>query len=122
MAMTEVSIMYRAAIERERTLRKWRAHHTIVHEWDLGGPDAYYEIQHCICEFQPNRFRKSEPIAGRCQNKHCSHCYGKYDEKRMKVATHRQRKEDLRFKHSMEDEDLLLKWYYKSKTSRWREV
>lgn len=47
--------MRRAALERPRTLRVWRAHDRLIHE---GVPTG------CICEEQPGRFRKGQRVAG----------------------------------------------------------
>jgi len=79
--------MYRATIERARALKVWKEHNRLIHFGEKTG---------CICDEQPNRFRKTEKIAGRCGNRHCPMCYG-WDEKRLGIPTHRQRREDLRY-------------------------
>jgi hypothetical protein len=58
--------MRRAAIERPRTLRVWKAHRLFVHE---GRPTA------CLCDEQPGRFRKGQRVGG-CPLYRCSHCRG----------------------------------------------
>jgi len=96
-ARTGEAIMYRAAIERARAVRVWKAHNQLVHN---------NEKTDCVCDEQPNRFRKGERISGRCGNMHCQLCYGRYDEKRMKIPTHRQIKENLRYQDQLLDLEL----------------
>lgn len=86
--------MYRAAKERPLALRKWKAHNKLVH---LGKKTG------CICDEQPNRFRKTDRIAGRCGNRHCWMCYGIGDEKRMGIPTHNQIKETMSYKEQLQD-------------------
>lgn len=86
--------MYRAAIERPRTLRTWKAHNELVHNNVKTG---------CICDEQPGRFRKGERIAGRCGNRRCWMCYGIGDEKRMKIQRFRYIKEFERHKGQLEE-------------------
>ena len=57
--------MFRASVERRRTLRVWRSHLFFVH--NNAPPD-------CTCEFQPGRFRKGERIAG-CGSTRCYLCH-----------------------------------------------
>ena len=57
--------MRRASLERGRALRVWRAHLAYVHQNRPIG---------CDCELQPNRFRKTERIAG-CRNSRCFLCH-----------------------------------------------
>jgi len=58
-------LMRRASLERPRALRVWREHLRFAHPY---GPID------CSCEFQPNRFRKSER-AGGCRNSRCFLCH-----------------------------------------------
>ncbi len=80
--------MYRATIERARTLKAWKLHSYWIHDDEETG---------CVCDEQPNRFRKGERPLGRCGDRHCPMCYGWLDEKRLGIPTHRQRREDLRY-------------------------
>ena len=57
--------MRRAAIERARTVRTWRAHTQVVH----GGVDTG-----CPCDQQPGRFRKVS--LGGCGKARCYLCHG----------------------------------------------
>jgi len=86
--------MYRAAIERARALKIWKAHNQFIHDG---------KKTDCVCDEQPNRFRKTDRIAGRCGNMHCWMCYGIGDEKRMGILTHRQKREDLRYQEQILD-------------------
>ena len=88
--------MYRAAIERELALKEWKLHQKWVHNGEKTG---------CVCDEQPNRFRKGERALGRCGNKRCLMCYG-YDEKRLGIPTHNQKKQDLRYKEQLLDLEL----------------
>ena len=56
--------MRRAALERARTLRVWRAHNRVVH----GGEDTG-----CPCDQQPGRFRKIS--LGDCGKARCYLCH-----------------------------------------------
>ena len=56
--------MRRAALERPRTLRTWRAHNWWVHGRLPTG---------CICDEQPGRFRKGQRMAG-CGRPRCGLC------------------------------------------------
>ena len=58
--------MRRAAFERARTVRVWRAHLLTVH------PDG---VNGCACELQPGRFRKGQRVAG-CGLVRCFVCKG----------------------------------------------
>lgn len=100
--------MYRAWKERQLALKKWRLHNTIIH---------LNEPTNCVCDTQPNRFRKGQPIAGRCGNPRCSICY-RWDPKRLKVATHRVRKEATRMQHELEDAGESTKWFHKANRHR----
>ncbi len=55
--------MRRAALERPRTLRTWRAHNRIIHENLPTG---------CVCDDQPGRFRKVH--AAGCGKPRCWIC------------------------------------------------
>jgi len=44
--------MKRAALDKQRTLKEWRFHKKMVH------PDGII----CVCEEQPNRFRKRKAL------------------------------------------------------------
>lgn len=57
--------MRRAAIERPRTLRVWRAHNRVVHNGEDTG---------CPCDQQPGRFRKLS--LGDCGKPRCYLCHG----------------------------------------------
>lgn len=59
--------MRRAAIERSRALRVWKAHNRLIHngEEDTG----------CVCDQQPNRFRKGQKQGG-CGQPRCYICHG----------------------------------------------
>ena len=56
--------MRRAALERPRTLRVWRAHNRLIHEGDATD---------CVCAEQPGLFRKGARIAG-CSKPGCWIC------------------------------------------------
>lgn len=56
--------MRRAAIEKHRTLRIWRAH-LATHKQPVV----------CSCDLQPGRFRKSQRIGG-CGRTRCWLCHG----------------------------------------------
>jgi hypothetical protein len=56
--------MKRAAIERLRTIRTWRAH-LATHEQPVL----------CACDLQPGRFRKSQRVGG-CGRARCWLCNG----------------------------------------------
>ena len=56
--------MRRAAIERARTVRTWRAHNFFVHRGERTG---------CICDEQPGRFRKVS--LGDCGKARCYLCH-----------------------------------------------
>ena len=58
--------MYRASIERTRSLRVWKAHNDLIHggEEDTG----------CLCDTQVNRFRKGQKQAG-CGKPGCIMCH-----------------------------------------------
>lgn len=67
--------MRRAAIERSRALRVWKAHNRLIHngEEDTG----------CVCDQQPNRFRKGQKQGG-CGQPRCYICHG---EKLLSIPT-----------------------------------
>ena len=56
--------MRRAALERPRTLRVWRAHKRLVHDDRPTG---------CLCDDQPGRFRKGQRVGG-CGRPRCGLC------------------------------------------------
>ena len=56
--------MRRAALERARTVRTWKAHNRIIHN---GRPTG------CACDGQPGRFRKGQRIGG-CGRVRCRVC------------------------------------------------
>lgn len=58
--------MKRAAIERGRTLRTWKAHQRLAHGNRETG---------CICDKQAGRFRKGQKQGG-CGNSRCYVCHG----------------------------------------------
>jgi hypothetical protein len=62
--------MRRAALERPRTLRVWRAHARLVH--------SNFPTD-CLCDEQPGRFRKGQRVSG-CGKPRCWLC------KRAKLA------------------------------------
>ena len=77
--------MRRAAMERERTLREWRKHNEARHMGWSGNPARPEQI--CICDLQPNRFRKMS--FGDCGKAQCYLChheklmgFPKYDERK----------------------------------------
>jgi len=113
--------MYRAWKERQLALKKWRLHNIIIHSWDVRNQvstDAYsLGPPTCPCDTQPNRFRKGQPVAGRCGNPRCTICY-RWDPKRLKVATHRVRKEATRMQHELEDAGESTKWFHKANRHR----
>jgi hypothetical protein len=86
--------MKRSTVERSRTLRVWKEHNRIIHNNEKTG---------CVCDEQPNRFRKGERVAGRCGNMHCQICYGRFDDKRMKRPTVKILKENERFAYELEE-------------------
>jgi len=59
--------MRRAAIERSRALRIWKAHIRLIHggRLDTG----------CVCDSQANRFRKGQKQGG-CGQPRCYICHG----------------------------------------------
>ncbi len=57
--------MRRAFVERQRTLRIWRAHNQLVH----AGMET-----HCPCDKQPGRFRKGQRVGG-CNRPRCWVCH-----------------------------------------------
>lgn len=69
--------MRRAAIEKARALRTWREHNRIVHNNEETG---------CVCDQQPNRFRKGQRRGG-CGRPRCYMCHG---EKLFKIPTKQQ--------------------------------
>ena len=54
--------MRRAALEKARTLRVWRAHNRIIHQNESTG---------CVCDEQAGRFRKGQRAAGCSIGAHC---------------------------------------------------
>ena len=63
--------MRRAANERARTRREWRKHNEANHmDWS-GNPARPEHI--CICDQQPNRFRKTS--FGDCGKARCMACH-----------------------------------------------
>jgi hypothetical protein len=84
--------MRRAAIERARALRVWKDHNRIIHgnEDDTG----------CICDKQPNRFRKGQKRGG-CGKPRCYMCHG---DKLLGIRTVKQRQADERFSSSVQDQ------------------
>jgi hypothetical protein len=56
--------MRRAALERPRTIRIWKAHLRFTHQGDPGT---------CSCDVQPGRFRKTQRIGG-CLKPRCGLC------------------------------------------------
>ena len=76
--------MRRASIERARTLRVWKAHNRIVHDGE--------EDTGCICDKQPNRFRKGQNVGG-CNKPRCYMCHG---DKLLGIPTVKDRIADIR--------------------------
>jgi hypothetical protein len=58
--------MYRAAVEKTRTLKTWKQHNIRVHK----GEDE----TGCICDRQANRFRKGQKILGCGKGSRCLFC------------------------------------------------
>ena len=83
--------MRRAALERARALRVWRAHNYLYHRFDDGPP--------CICDEQPNRFRKGQKQGG-CGKPRCYLCHG---DKLLGLPTVKDRMEDERARSSWLD-------------------
>ena len=73
--------MQRAARERRQTVARWRLHNWRNHRDQ--------EVV-CICDKQPNRFRKRH--ASGCLVAHCGLCHG---EKHRQIPTHTQNKANL---------------------------
>jgi hypothetical protein len=61
--------MYRAAIERTRTLKTWRNHNRLAHGAELRRGEVL-----CICDKQANRFRKGQRQLG-CGKARCMVCH-----------------------------------------------
>ena len=83
--------MYRAAKERARALRIWKAHIDIIHggDHDTG----------CTCDIQVNRFRKAQKKAG-CGKPGCVMCHY---EKIFSIPTIADKKANDRYKDSLLD-------------------
>lgn len=87
--------MRRAALERSRALRVWREHNRIVHNGlDTG----------CICDQQPNRFRKGQKRGG-CGKPRCYLCHG---EKLLDLPTYQDKIADEKFSYELEEISDLL--------------
>jgi len=83
--------MRRATLERARALRVWRAHNWLYHRWD--------DEPTCICDKQPNRFRKGQKQGG-CGKPRCYLCHG---DKLLGIPTIKDRVADERFRSSVLD-------------------
>lgn len=82
--------MRRASIERARAIRTWRQHNHIVHgDQDTG----------CVCDQQPNRFRKGQKRGG-CGKPRCYLCHG---DKLLGIPTHKDRIADEIFSYELEE-------------------
>ena len=85
--------MRRAFQERARALRTWRAHNDLYHRWD----DPWSVP--CICDTQPNRFRKGQKQGG-CGKPRCYMCHG---DKLLGIPTVKDLIADERFESSLQD-------------------
>ena len=83
--------MRRAAMERARALRVWKARNSIIHfgEEDTG----------CVCDQQPNRFRKGQKRGG-CGKPRCYLCHG---DKPLGIPTEKDLVADDRYRDSVLD-------------------
>ncbi len=61
--------MKRAAIERQRTIKTWKAHLYLAHRDELMAGAV-----RCVCDLQANRFRKGQKMLG-CGRPKCSMCH-----------------------------------------------
>lgn len=87
--------MRRSLQERRRTLRVWHQH--------LRSHGKQQNL--CICEFQPNRFRKGQRRGG-CGKSRCYLCHG---EKLLQRPSFFQKKANFSLKEWLSEMDLLVK-------------
>lgn len=82
--------MKRAALERKRTINRWRQHNRLSHHGDASA---------CVCDRQPNRFRKGQRVGG-CGRPRCQLCHY---EKIFNIPTRQLKKSNKRYREGLHE-------------------